>query len=139
MATPEPAEPTTTGRARYVLITECLQNDLFLNQDCRLYLSDAEVKKLLVAKQSHEGEVFETKDGHRRVKERLLRDGPLSVFLAGTIGARLETERDDVLHVINVRDWHELNESYDEERRMHGRHCEAGTWGAGYVDGLEST
>ena len=38
--------------------------------------------------------------------------------------------------MINVRDWHERNESYDEERRMHGRHCEAGTWGAGYVDGL---
>ena len=62
---------------RYVLITECLQNDFFLNPECRLYLSETEVKKLLVSKESHEGEAFETKDGHRRVKERLLREGPL--------------------------------------------------------------
>ena len=52
MATPEPAAPKTTGQARYVLITECLQNDFFLNPECRLYLSDAEVKKLLVAKRA---------------------------------------------------------------------------------------
>jgi hypothetical protein len=136
VTTPDPAAPKTTGKARYVLITECLQNDFFLNPDCRLYLSDAEVKKMLVAKESHDGEVFETKDGHRRVKERLLRDGPLSVFLDATIGKRLTTPCNDVLHVINVRDWHERNESYDEERRLHGRHCEAGTWGAGYIDGL---
>lgn len=136
MATPDPAAPKTTGQARYVLITECLQNDFFLNPECRLYLSDAEVKKLLVAKESHEDDVFETKDGHRRVKERFLRAGPLGVFLEATIGKRLTTARDDVLHVINVRDWHERNESYDQERRMHGRHGEAGTWGAGYVDGF---
>lgn len=137
MTTPDPAAPKKSGKARYVLITECLQNDFFLNPDCRLYLSDAEVKKMLVAKESHDGEVFETKDGHRRVKERLLREGPLSVFLEATIGNRLTTPRDDVLHVINVRDWHERNESYDQERRLHGRHCEAGTWGAGYIDGLQ--
>ena len=136
MTTTDPAAPTTTGQARYVLITECLQNDFFLNPECRLYLSDTEVKKLLVAKESHEGDAFETKDGHRRVKPKLLRDGPLSIFLEATIGERLTTPRDHVLHVINVRDWHERNESYDKERRQHGRHCEAGTWGAGYVDGL---
>ena len=51
-------EPTVR---RCVLITECLQNDLFLNPACRLYLSDSEVKKMLVAKRSHEDDVFEVK------------------------------------------------------------------------------
>ena len=42
-----------------------------------------------------------------------------------------------VLHVINIRDWHVPDDNYDFERRRYGAHCEAGTWGAGYVDGLE--
>jgi hypothetical protein len=42
-----------------------------------------------------------------------------------------------VLHVINIRDWHVPGDSYDAERREFGRHCEAGTWGADYIEGLE--
>ena len=136
MATPNPAA-TGEDRSRRILITQCLQNDLFLNPDCRLYLSDSAVKQLLVAKRSHDEDVFETKDGHRRVKPRLLREGPLSLFLEATIGERLEGAQQSMLHVINIRDWHEHNESYDEERRMHGRHCEARTWGAEYIDGFD--
>jgi hypothetical protein len=139
---PDPAAPTSfeqprAEQARYVLVTQCLQNDFFLNPDCRLYISDTEVKKLLVAKRSHEGNVFEQKRGHRRVKEALLREGPLGLFFEATVGARLTSAQRGILHVVNIRDWHEPNESYDEERRVHGRHCEAGTWGAGYIDGLE--
>jgi hypothetical protein len=142
VAQTEPAAPSGTDlagtdEARYVLITQCLQNDFFLNPDCKLYLSDGEVKKLLVAKRSHGGGVFEVKNGHRRVRDPLLREGPLGTFLAGTVGARLKGRGKGMLHVINIRDWHEPDESYDEERRVHGRHCEAGTWGAGYIDGLE--
>ena len=48
MATPNPAAPGE-DRSRRILITQCLQNDLFLNPDCRLYLSDSAVKQLLVA------------------------------------------------------------------------------------------
>ena len=128
MATPNPAAPGE-DRSRRILITQCLQNDLFLNPDCRLYLSDSAVKQLLVAKSSHDQEVFETKNGHRGVKPRLLREGPLGLFLDATIGERLDGAERGLLHVINIRDWHEHNESYDEERRMHGRHCEARTWG----------
>jgi len=29
------------------------------------------------------------------------------------------------------------DENYDFERRLYGTHCEAGSWGAGYIDGLE--
>jgi hypothetical protein len=39
--------------------------------------------------------------------------------------------------VINIRDWHEPDETYDAERRSFGPHCERGTWGAGYIDGPE--
>ena len=136
MATPNPAAPAE-DRSRRILITQCLQNDLFVNSDCRLYLSDAAVKQLLVAKRSHDEEAFEVKDGRRRVKPRLLREGPLGLFLEKTIGERLEGRQGNLLHVINIRDWHEHNESYDEERRMHGRHCEARTWGAEYIDGFD--
>ena len=136
MATPNPAAPAE-DRTRRILITQCLQNDLFLNPDCRLYLSDGAVKQLLVAKRSHEEEVFETKDGRRRVKPRLLRDGPLGLFLEATIGERLDGSRRSLLHVINIRVWHEHNESFDEERRMVGWHCEARTWGAEYIDGFD--
>ena len=136
MATLEPSA-SAIGQTRCILITECLQNDFFLNPDCRLYLSDNEVKKLLVAKRSHNDDIFEVKDGHRSVKHALLRDGPLGLFLKATVGTRLTDGQQSMLHVINIRDWHERNESYDEERRVVGRHCEAGTWGAGYIDGLE--
>ena len=136
MATPNPAAPGE-DRSRRILITQCLQNDLFLNPDCRLYLSDSAVKQLLVAKSSHDQEVFEIKNGHRGVKPRLLREGPLGLFLDATIGERLDGAQRGLLHVINIRDWHEHNESYDEERRMHGRHCEARTWGAEYIDGFD--
>jgi hypothetical protein len=136
MATPNPAAPGE-DRSRRILVTQCLQNDLFLNSDCRLYLSDAAVKQLLVAKRSHDEEAFEVKDGRRRVKPRLLREGPLGQFLEATIGERLQGHGRNMLHVINIRDWHEHNESYDEERRMHGRHCEARTWGAEYIDGFD--
>ena len=49
----------------------------------------------------------------------------------------LRRQRDGLLHVINIRDWHTPDDSYDAERRAFGRHCLAGSWGARYVDGLE--
>lgn len=121
--------------ARYILITQCFQNDFFLNPECRLYLGDPEVKKLLVAKRDHE-EPFEMKRGRRQVPGRLLAAGPLGVFLRATVGARMGAKSGPLLHVINIRDWHVPDESYDAERRVFGRHCQADTWGAAYVDGL---
>ena len=54
MATPDPAATKTEKETRYILITECLQNDLFLNPECRLFLRDDAVRKLLVAKHDHD-------------------------------------------------------------------------------------
>ena len=54
MKTPDPAAPTTEKETRYILITECLQNDFFLNPECRLFLQDGAVRQLLVAKGDHD-------------------------------------------------------------------------------------
>ena len=67
----------------------------------------------------------------------MLERGPLALFLDACVGERLAGRQPGILHVINIRDWHVADDSYDAERRLYGRHCEAGTWGAGYVDGLE--
>jgi hypothetical protein len=74
----------------------------------------------------------------RRIAHGDLQSGPLGLFLNGTIERRRRGEDGDgVLHVINVRDWRIPNDSYDGERRVHGRHGERGTWGAAYLEGLE--
>ena len=67
---------------------------------------------------------------------KMLDRGPLALFLDACVGERLAGRQPGTLHVINIRDWHVADDSYDAERRMYGRHCEAGTWGAQYVDGL---
>ncbi|MYX61217.1 hypothetical protein GTZ89_37655 [Streptomyces sp. SID8382] len=125
----EPAAP-----AQYVLITQCLQNDFFLNLDCQLSLPDSAVSKLLLDSES--GASLHT-EGHRRVlSESELRRSPLARFLDATVGSRTRGHGDGVLHLINIRDWHVPGETYDLERRQYGAHCEADTWGAAYVDGL---
>src|SRR5205809_4392092 len=134
MGTPAPAATKTEKETRYVLITECLQNDLFLNPECRLFLQDDAVRRLLVAKKDHDR--YRTHDAPRRVPEKLLDRGPLSLFLQATIGKRFAGEQPGLLHVINIRDWHVPDDSYDAERRLWGRHCLAGSWGARYIDGL---
>jgi hypothetical protein len=65
--------------------------------------------------------------------------GPLGRLLAKTIAeqGRDASGHEDILHVINIRDWHDCtSRSYNDERRVYGRHCEASTWGAGYITGL---
>ncbi|MGY0060216.1 hypothetical protein ACWY4P_27345 [Streptomyces sp. LZ34] len=122
------------GAEQYILITQCLQNDFFLNLDCQLSLPESAVSKLLL--DSEGGETFRT-EGHRRVlPEAELRHSPLARFLDATVGSRMRGHGDGVLHLINVRDWHVPGEAYDLERRQYGAHCEADTWGAAYVDGL---
>jgi hypothetical protein len=121
---------------RHVLVTQCLQNDFFLNPECRLCLPEVEAKKLLVSKEAHSRDVFDLREGTRRVSNRELSAGPLGVFLEAVVGTRLRGETPGLLHVINIRDWHVADDLYAEERRRVGRHCEAGSWGADYVDGF---
>lgn len=135
----EPAaqDPVGTGAAppSYILITQCLQNDFFLNLDCHLGLPDGAVAKFLADPDGTEG--FTT-DGHRRtVSAAELGRSPLARFLDATVGTRLRGHGEGVLHLVNIRDWHVQGESYELERSQYGAHCEAGTWGADYIDGLQ--
>jgi hypothetical protein len=135
MTNPDPAATTTEEGARHILITECLQNDFFFNPECRLFLQDEAARRILLAKGDQEA--FPTEGAPRKVPEKLLDRGPLGLFLQAVVGERLAGRGSAPIHVINIRDWHIPDDSYDAERRLYGRHCEAGTWGAGYVDGLE--
>src|SRR4051794_31714899 len=94
--------------ARYVLITQCLQNDLLLNRECRLYIGDEGIRGFLVGRSAP---LPDRHESHLKLGS-LVRDGPLALFLHGTIGARLEGRGAGVLHVINIRDWHVADDSY---------------------------
>jgi nicotinamidase-related amidase len=126
----------TTGGAgpTYVLITQCLQNDFLLNLNCRLRLpADAAAKLLLRNDSEH---TFEDRGSRRDIDDEALVDGPLGHLLRLTVGERLRGGGRGTLHLVNVRDWHLPSETYDEERRRYGAHCEAGTWGADYPSAL---
>lgn len=136
MAKHEPAASEAQKETRYILITECLQNDLFLNPQCRIFLQDETVRKLLVARRDYEA--YSVEAAPRVVPPQLLVRGPLGLFLEATIGQRFAGGQPGLLHVINIRDWHTPDDSYDAERRVFGRHCLAGSWGARYIEGLEA-
>jgi hypothetical protein len=119
---------------RYILVTQCLQNDFFRNPGCRLGLPTFVVRDMLLGKEHIEKSAERKDDG---LSMRALARGPLGRLLEHTIGRRMRgLERDGTLHVVNIRDWHCPGASYDEERRVYGCHCEAGRWGAAYIDGL---
>ena len=125
------AADSRTDAPRFVLITECLQNDFFLNDGCRLKLPDTVVPQMLVANQD-----FDLRAGGNRPDGRraaAIERGPLGIFLDSTIGRAMDGKT--TLHVINVRDWHVPGDEYDLERRTFGAHCEEGTWGVGYLEG----
>lgn len=138
-----------------MLLTECLQNDFFRNRSCSLCLPAHATRPMLYSQNALERQ----EDGvpPRRLRGRRktplglheigpaddpeLRAGPLATFLEMTVGARAKAGAGgDVrhLHVINIRDWHGVDESYDQERRTYGAHCERGSWGADYLDGFGS-
>ena len=127
------APPSPISGPRYILVTQCLQNDFFRNIDCRLGLPGFVALEMLVGRRDHEGGQPDV----RKLSKSDLEAGPLGQLLEATIGRRARgLEPKGSLHVINVRDWHCEGTSYDDERRVYGRHCEQGTWGAAYIDGL---
>jgi hypothetical protein len=124
------------GSTRYVLLTQCLQNDFFFNRECRIYLGDQTAMTMLAGRNVHTP--LQGTGGRLSVPTDVVDHGPLGVFLDAAINRR--RQRKDglgTLHVINIRDWHEPGPSYDVERRAYGSHCERGTWGAAYIEGLE--
>ncbi len=140
-APPEEAEQAVPGGAGaandgeiYILITQCLQNDFFLNLNCRLSLPADAAGKLLIHRTSEKQ--FSESKSRRSVDAATLRKGPLARLLQATVGQRLRGAGQGTLHLVNIRDWHTPGELYDRERRVYGSHCQAGTWGAEYIDGL---
>ncbi len=121
----------------YVLITQCLQNDFFLNLNCRLALPKDAAQKLLIHPMSKD--TFDENQSRRVIDKDVLLKGPLGQLLTATVGKRLKGGKgggDGTLHLVNIRDWHNPGELYDRERRVYGSHCQAGTWGAEYLEGL---
>jgi nicotinamidase-related amidase len=134
-----PAQPTAspigTSRAVYILITQCLQNSFFMEEESRLCLPKDIVAQMLVGS-TEDGapvEKVQTRGNRREVIESALKNGPLYRFLQVVV----ERQRSNPLHVIHIKDWHEASENYDRERRLYGAHCEAGTWGAAPLEGFE--
>lgn len=98
---------------RYILITQCLQNDFLKNKDCRLCIDNEESRRLLYGENSDETSKVE--------------NGPLYCFLKNTVG---EIKNRGNLYVIHIRDHHESkNDNYQHEMMKYGRHCEIGTEG----------
>lgn len=118
----------------YVLITQCLQNDFFLNLNCRLVLPADASGKLLIHAESERA--FSESKSRRTIDDQTLLDGPLGRLLKATVGQRLRGAGQGTLHLVNIRDWHITGDLYDRERRVYGTHCEAGTWGSEYLQGL---
>ncbi|HWQ02025.1 MAG TPA: hypothetical protein VN449_07910 [Gaiellaceae bacterium] len=135
------AAPQNHGEIRYILLTQCLQNDFFLNRECRLYLGDHAALSVLIGRNA---KLPARGGGRLPVSDTAVEQGPLGVFLRAIhdqrrrtgLGMRRPTGAKGTLHVINIRDWHEPGPAYDRERRTYGSHCEQGTWGAEYVQGL---
>lgn len=123
---------------RYILLTQCLQNDFFLNRECRLYLGDHAALGMLGGRNAP---LPRPGGGRLPIAGDAVEHGPLGTFLEAVIdrrrNAKQRAESRGTLHVINIRDWHEPGAAYDLERRVYGSHCERGTWGADYVQGLE--
>jgi nicotinamidase-related amidase len=118
----------------YILISECLQNDFFLNLNCHLSLPADAAEKLLIHPMSEK--TFGESRSCREIDATTLSRGPLGRLLEATVGNRLRGGGQGTLHLVNIRDWHTPGETYDRERRVYGSHCESGTWGADYIDGL---
>jgi len=128
-------DSTTDAPPRFILLTECLQNDMFLNPGCRLCLPERVALDMLLGNQRRRH--FELDHGRRVPPAEQLQKGPLHTLLEATIGRRRrEEDGKGLLHVINIRDWHIPGPAYDSERRYYGPHCEKETWGAAYLDGL---
>jgi hypothetical protein len=129
------ATDRSQDEARFVLITQCIQNDFFLNGDCRLRLPDTIVPQMLLG--NGDFDLHAGGNGPDDKRAAAIENGPFGILLRAAVGRRFEDASLPHLHVINVRDWHEPGHGYDLERRAYGSHCEAATWGVRYVEGLE--
>lgn len=133
---------------RYILITECLQNDFFVNAQCNLNLPLEQVGKMILGRENSALQLEQKQQPNGRIAldRKKIMEGPLARFLQGVVlgrdisdfakGGSPGDSQQNTLHIINVRDWHEAGQSYDAERLKYGPHCEAKSWGADCIEGL---
>jgi hypothetical protein len=79
----EPERGPGDDAPRYVLITQCLQNDFLLNAECRLALPETMVRAVLLGRRRFE---LKTGEGVRRLPAKAVAAGPLGLFLEQTTG-----------------------------------------------------
>ena len=75
--------------ARFVLITQCIQNDFFLNGDCRLRLPDTIVPQMLLG--NGDFDLHAGSNGPNDKRAAAIENGPFGIFLQGAVGRRLRT------------------------------------------------
>jgi nicotinamidase-related amidase/predicted Ser/Thr protein kinase len=113
---PERDGPVTT-RPRSLLICECLQNDFI----APIPAGKGAPNKLHIGR-----------DEALRIVGTDPATGPLVRALSACAGA-------DHLRIVHVRDWHDPDDPRQQaELRFFGPHCVMGTWGARFVDAIES-
>lgn len=120
----------------YILITQCMQNNFFLAHENRLCLPEDIAMRILVnnALPIETKEMYTLDVNRRKIKPDLVKNGPLGQFLQTAIDS---PDRQNDLHVIHIKDWHVSSPNYDFERRSYGAHCEAGSWEAESIEGLD--
>src|SRR5215217_8034182 len=84
------ATPGESAGPRYVLITQCLQNDFFLNPECQLSLPEPVAAQQLVGRDAEE---LPRGRGERQLL-KAIEHGPLGLFLDATVGQRRRTPVD---------------------------------------------
>ncbi len=136
------ASSAKTAKSVYILITQCLQNAFFLDAGLRLCLPEDEALRMLVGSPSDDQPDRvklepDPQTNRRKIPDDLLQAGPLA-SLFDTL-AKVDEARQEPLHVIHIRDWHQPSASYDEERRLYGSHCEAHSWSAEPIEGLHKS
>jgi hypothetical protein len=119
------------GESVFILMTQCLQNSFFLEDDCQLCLPKRTVEQML----GGATDATTIEDFRRKIDRKMLETGPLYTFLKAVIDAK---SREHELHIITIKDWHTNSPNYDQERRTYGTHCEADTFGAACLDGFEA-
>jgi len=131
-----PEENATPENTVHILITQCLQNGFFLSESSRLVMPPNEVERMLIGNQALDKSDVEKdeKTNRRYLNQEKLKSGPLYLFFETMI---TKPNRNAHLHVIHLKDWHNLSDQYDAERRLYGGHCEANTWEAEPLDGYE--
>lgn len=134
--------PDSESKKKFILITQCLQNNFFLSRENQIRLEETQALQMMLKGSTPELVASLNEDDKKAANQRVIKnqtkqikEGPLYQFFEHTIGSSL---RKNHLHVIHIKDWHVPSEAYNYERRRYGSHCEANTWEADSISGYDN-